>query len=185
MKGGPPPNDVRMSLEPTASGNLNLLQLVKRVESPIGKRLIGERPEALSGLQLGRVGWQKEQVKSFRNHQIRTFVPTSLIEHQENVLVWPNLLFLCEGGQRDGEGCGVDGGQEQPTRLSAFRLHKPVQMHPLIPLTDHRSHPAPCARPHATQDGLESNAVFILAPEFNTSVGIRLVQLFHLLGEVF
>lgn len=185
MKGGPPTNDLRMSLEPAATDCLNLLQFLKRVEDAIGKRLIGERPEAFSRLQLGRVGWQKEQMKPLRNHQIPTFVPAGLIKHQENVLVWPNLLFLCESGQREGEGSSVDGGHEQPTRLSALWLDKPIEMHPLIPLADHRSHSASLACPNAAQDGFEPDAMLILTPEFNGGVWMRLVQLFDLLGEFF
>jgi hypothetical protein len=105
------------------------------------------------------VGWQKEQMKPFRNHQITTFVPAGLIKDQENVLVWPNLLFLGESGQREGEGSGVDSRHEQPPRLSALWLDKPLQMHPLIPLADHRSPSGSLASPKAAQDGFESNAV--------------------------
>jgi hypothetical protein len=86
-----------MSLEPAAALGLNVLQLIKRVEDPIGKRLIGERPQAFCGLQIGRMGWQKEQMKPFGNHQITTLVPASLIQNQEKMLVWPSALFLCEG----------------------------------------------------------------------------------------
>ncbi len=124
-------------------------------------------------------------MKPFRNHQIPTLVPTSLVKHQKHVFVWPNLLFLCERGQREGEGSGIDGGQEQPTCLSTLRLDKAIQMHPLIALTDHCSHSRSLACSHSTQDRLESNAVLILALQFNAGVWILLVQLFEFFGKFF
>ena len=87
MKEGPPTNEVRMSLESAAAVCLNVLPLIKRAEDPIGKRLIGERPQAFCGLQLRRMGWQKEQMQPFGHHQRTTLVPASLIQNQENTLV--------------------------------------------------------------------------------------------------
>ncbi len=147
MKGGPPTNDIRMSLEPTAARGLNVLQIVKRAEDPIGKRLIGERPQAFCGLQLGRMGWQKEQMQPFWNHEITTLVPASLIQDQENLLVRPSALFLYEGGQSEGKGRGIDRRHEQPRGLAALWLHKPIEIHPLIAGSDHGPNPAPFARP--------------------------------------
>ena len=101
MVGGPTPNNLWMSLQPAAAISLDLFQLVKRSEQPVNQRLIGERPQTFCGLQLGRMGWQKEQMKPFWNHEIPTLVPASLIQHQENLLVRPRALFLCEGGQSE------------------------------------------------------------------------------------
>ncbi len=44
MVGGATPNDLWMSLQPTTAISLDLFQLVKRSEYPVGQRLIGEGP---------------------------------------------------------------------------------------------------------------------------------------------
>ena|SRR5262249_23861244 len=139
MKGGPPTNDVRMSLEPAAPLSLDVFKLVKRAEGPIGKRLIGEWPQTLCGLQLGRMGWQKEQVEAFRKSQITTLVPSCLIHHQQNVLVWSHPLFLCESRERQRKSRGIDCRHEHPTGLSALGLHKAVEIHPLVAWSHHCS----------------------------------------------
>ena len=185
MKGGPPTNDLRMSLEPAATFRLNVLQLVERAEDPIGKRLIGERPQAFCGLQLGRMGWQKEQMQPFWNHELPTLVPARLIQHQENLLVRPRALFPCEGGQREGKSCGIDCWHEQPRGLAALWLHKPIEVRPLIAGSDHGPNPVPFARPDPAQDRFEANAVFVLTPHFNAGFPIRLAQLLDLFGEFF
>jgi hypothetical protein len=185
VKGGTPTDHFRMSLEPAAARGLNVLQIVKRAEDPIGKRLIGEWPQAFCGLQLGRMRRQKEQMKPFWNHEITTLVPARLIQNQENLLVQPSALFLCEGGQREGKGRGIDRRHEQPGSLAALWLHKPIEIHPLIARSDHSPNPAPFARPDPAQDRFEANAVLVLTPHFNAGFGIRLAQLLDLLGEFF
>src|SRR5918912_2953199 len=103
MKGGPPSNDLRMSLEPAAALRLNVLQFVKRTEDPIGQRLVGERPQAFCGLKLRRMRWQKEQMQPFGNLEPCTLVPARLVEDQGDVFVGPHLLFFGEGGKGQGE----------------------------------------------------------------------------------
>lgn len=174
-----------MSLEPAATGNLNVFQFVKRAEDPVGQRLIGERPQAFSGLQLGRMGGQKEQMKPLGDHEIATLVPARLIENQENPLVWPGTLFLSEGCQSERKGRRINRRHEQPARLAALWLNKAVQVHPLIAMADHRPNTAPFARPNPTQNGFETDAMLVLAPEFHFGFGIRLLQLFNLLREFF
>lgn len=101
MKRGLPLNDLRMGLEPATALGLHVLELVKRTEDPIGKRLIGEWPQALCWLEFGGVRWQKEQMQAFRKLKICTLMPACLIQDQESLFVCPNALFLCEGGQSE------------------------------------------------------------------------------------
>ena len=119
------------------------------------------------------------------NHQVSTFVPARLIQHQEQVFLWPDSLFAGERREREGKGCGIDRRQEQPTGLAALGLHKPIQIHPLITRSDHGPHAGPLACPDAAQDWFETDAVFILTPQFNARLGIRLMQSLDLLGEFF
>jgi hypothetical protein len=174
-----------MSLEPTAALGLDLFKLVERAEDPIGERLIGERPQTFGWLQLRRMRWQKEQMQSFGNHKITAFVPACLIENEKDVLVWPSPLLLDEGSKSKRKGRCVDGRHEQPGSLSALWLHKTVEVHPLIARSDQRPDPASFPRPGATQDRFEANAMFILTPQFNLSVWIRLMLFLDLLWEFF
>jgi hypothetical protein len=131
------------------------------------------------------MGWQKEQMKSFGNHEIATLVPASLIQDQEDLLVRPSALFLSEGSQRERTGRGSDRRHEQPTGFSALRLHQPVEIHPLIAWTDDGPHSAPFACPDPAQDRFEADAVLVLTPEFNLGFRICLVQLFEFVWQFF
>jgi hypothetical protein len=59
------------------------------------------RPQTFCWLELGRMRWQKEQMQAVWKLEISTLVPASLIQDQEQLLVWPSLLFLGEGSQSE------------------------------------------------------------------------------------
>ena len=101
------------------------------------------------------------------------------------MLVWSYPLFLGESGQSKGKGLRIDRRHEQPTGLSALWLHKAIHIHPLIARSDHGPHSAPLAGPDAAQDRLETDAVFILTPQFNARLWIRLMELLDLLWKFF
>ena len=124
-------------------------------------------------------------MQPFGNHQVTTLVPARLIHHQKQVFVWPYLLFLGEGAQGQRKGLSIDGGHEQPTGLSALWRNIPIEIHPLIARSDHRPHSGPLSGPDAAQDRFETDAVLILAPQFNAGLWIRLMQRLDLLWEFF
>ena len=128
---------------------------------------------------------QEEQVQPWRNLQISTRVPASLIQDQQDVLVWPHPVLLGKRRQRQGKGRGIDRRHEQPAGLSALRLHQPVEIHPLLALANHDPHSGPFAGPDAAQNRFEANAVLILAPEFQAGFWVRLLQREDLLGQFF
>ena len=119
---------------------------------------------------------QEQQVQPFRNRESSTLVPARLIEHQEQVFLWPHPLFVSESCEREGKGRSIDRRHEKPTGLSAPGMHKPIQIYPLIARSDHGPHAGPLAGPDAAQDRLETDAVLILTPQFNACLGIRLMQ---------
>lgn len=185
MKGGASANDIRVRLEPAATLGLNILQIVKRTEDLIGKWFIGKRPQAFSRLQLGRMGWQKEQMNPFGNGQIATLVPARLIQNQENPLVRSSALFLSKGGQSKRKSRRIDRWHEQPAGFSALWLDKAIEVHPLIARADYSPNPASFACPDPAQDWFETDAVFVLTPHFNAGFRICLAQLLNLLREFF
>jgi hypothetical protein len=129
--------------------------------------------------------WQEQQMQSFWNHQISTLVPASLIQNQEQVLGWTHFVLLGESGESEGKSRGIDRRHEQPTGLSALWLDKSIEIYPLVAWSDQRSHSGSLSGPDPAQDWFETDAVFILAPEFNAGSWIRLTQCFNLLWEFF
>ena len=101
---------------------------------------------------------------------ISTLVPASLIQDQEQVFVWHHPQVP---------------GRKQPTGLSALWRNIPIEIHPLIARSDHSPYPGSFSRPDAAQDRFETDAVLILAPEFNAGFWIRLMQLLKLFWEFF
>ena len=99
------------------------------------------------------------------------------------MFLWPDALFLGESRQSEGKGHGIDRRHEQPTGLSALGFHKAI--HPVIARSDQRPHAGSLSRPDAAQDRFETDAMFILAPQFNAGFGILLSQLLSLLREFF
>lgn len=124
-------------------------------------------------------------MQPFWNHQISTLMPARLIEDQKQMFLRPDFLFVSERSECERKGRGIDCWHEQPTGLAALGLHKPIEIHPLIARSDDRSHSGSLARPDAAEDGFESDAVFVLTPEFNARLGIRLTELLDFFWEFF
>jgi hypothetical protein len=61
----------------------------------------------------------------------------------------------------------LDRGHEQPTGRPALWLHKAREIHPLGAWSHHDPHATPFSGPGAAQDGLETDAVLILTPQFD------------------
>ena len=101
------------------------------------------------------------------------------------MFVWSHSLFLGESAQSEGKGRGIDRRHEQPTGLSALWLDKPIEIDPLITRSDHSPHSGPLAGPDPAQDRFETNAMFILTPQLNARLWIRLMQLVDLLWKFF
>ncbi len=73
---------------------LHLLQLIKRLEATIGDDFVCERPEMFAGLQLRRVGRQKEEMDALRHEDFPTLMPPGPIQHQHNMPIRTSLNSL-------------------------------------------------------------------------------------------
>jgi hypothetical protein len=78
-----------------------------------------------------------------------------------------------------------DRGQEQPFRASGLRMHKTVDVEPLIAGLHDDTGTAPFAHPDAPQDGFEADAVFVYTPQFDFSLRMLLLNALYLVGKVF
>ena len=124
-------------------------------------------------------------MQPFRNDQLSTLVPACLIEDQQQVFLRSDSLFVSEHSERERKGCGMNRWHEQPTGLAALGLHKPREIHPLIARSDDGSQAGSLARPDAAEDRFEPDAVFILTPQLNAGLGIRLAELLDFFREFF
>lgn len=174
-----------MRLKPTAPLGLDLFQLIQGGEDPIGQRLVGKRPEPLGGLHLGGIRWQEHQVDAFRKPQLSTAVPACTIKNQHDWFVWSCSHLFGKHGQGAGEDLDVDRGQQQPAGLPALRMHKSVDIHPLVVRSNWRGNRRPFERPDPSQDRFEANAMLIHRPHFDARLRIRLLHGGDLLGQFF
>lgn len=185
MKAGVSANEFWMRLQVATTLSLHLLQFVKRRESPISQRLIGKWPEALCGLQLGRVGRQEHQMEAFGNRQLGTLMPPCSVYQQDDLFVRVHPCLLRKDRQRLRKGLDVDGRQEQPTGASTCWVHKGVDIHPLIRGPNDGSHRRAFGRPYPPQNRLEAYAMFITTPQFHLTGRVGLTNNLNLLGQFF
>src|SRR5215210_313251 len=69
---------------------------------------------------------------TFRNFDLLTSVPPSLIHHQKYALLLAHSHLFGELIERHREQLYIDRGQDQPVHLSALGLHEAVEVGPLV-----------------------------------------------------
>jgi hypothetical protein len=185
MEVGARADQLRLVLQHDTPVRLSCLQVVEGWEHPIGHPLVGERPQAFTGLQFGRVGWQEEQMNAFGHHQLLAGVPASSIQHQQDPFALASSDSLGELRQSNREHFCRDRGQQEPLGPPRGRMHKAKDVHPLIALPHGDLWPRPLAHPHAAQDGFETDTMLIGAPQLDGRFRKRLLQSFYLLRKVF
>ena len=62
-------------------------EIVDGYEGLIGDSLVGERPQSLGGLQLGRIGRQKAEADAVGDTQPGAHMPAGTVEHDGDGLV--------------------------------------------------------------------------------------------------
>jgi len=75
--------------EDTATLGESFIEFLQSLEVLIDDGLVGQRPQAFGGLDLGRVRWQEHQFNALRNLQILGDMPARAVEHQDDGLVGP------------------------------------------------------------------------------------------------
>jgi len=79
---------------------------------------IGQGPQMLGRLQLGRIRRQEEQMESFRNGERLVGMPSGTVEHQHDLLLLTRSHGLREMLLGQGKDFGIDSWQEQPLGVS-------------------------------------------------------------------
>ena len=171
-------DDLRLALQGNTALDLRVLEFVERAERLVGYAFVGERPQALAGLQFGRIGWQEEQVDAFGHEELWARMPTCLIEDQHDPLGRARADGLSELRQRNREHIRPHCRQEQPLRLSGSRMHETVEVEPLEAMLHGDTRAGAFAHPDPAQDWFEPDAVLIGGPQFDRGRRKRLLHSF-------
>ena len=141
-----------VALQLGAAGELHLFELLDAREVAVDQDRVGERPQVLSGLQLGRIGRQEEQVHMLWHPQTHAGrFPARPIEHEDNLLAGTGSHGAHAGGQME----------EGPTRS---RMHNANEVTPGEAMAHHGDGALADRGPHPTQQWLEADAMFIGRP---------------------
>ena len=176
---------LRLLLQDSTALDLGRLQVVECLERAISHAFIRERPQAFTGLQFRRIRRQEEQVDALRNDEVRTAMPASSIQHQQDPFVLPGSHRPSKVRQRNRKHLHRHGWQQQPLRLSGNRMDKTVDVKPLVAVMDRDAWTGSFPHPDAAQDRFQTDAMLIGRPQFNGGLGEGLLQFFYLLRKFF
>lgn len=104
----------------------------------IDQHSVGQRPQALGRLQLGRVGRQKQQMDVLGDAQVEAGVPTRAVENQHNLFTRPSAHLAHEGGEFDVEERDADRRGEMEDGAPGGGMDKTDEIAPLIAMLDRR-----------------------------------------------
>ncbi len=139
MKVGSAADNVGLVLEPVTVGGDRVLKRVDGREVLSDKRLVGEGPQRLSGLQLRRVGRQEDEMDALRHLELGAGVVARLIEHQDNASARAGADRFGEGVEDRAHHRGIDAGGELPFIASRRGMHEGEHIEPLAALLHARA----------------------------------------------
>lgn len=131
LKVGERANGVRLVLKHDTPLGLRGFQIIEGKERVVGDPLVGPWPQALTGLQFGRIRRQEEQMNAFWDHELWAAMPTSSIKDQEHPLGGTGTDGLGEMRQSDTEHFCCDSREQEPLRLARRWMHETVDVEPL------------------------------------------------------
>ena len=141
----------------------------------ISDALFDQRPDSLTRIQLWRVGGQADERDALRDFQRRGAMRGCPVPHQHQALTFGRMLF----GERVEEELhtrGVESRQHEPERASRSRMGRGIEPEPFVALINYRQWSLSNGCPDAAKYWLESEASFVLAPDFYGVCRIRLLQ---------
>ncbi len=109
MEAGGGADEVRTALQGDTAGRLDVFEFVNAGKVTVGQTGVGQRPEMLGGLQLGRVGRQKEQMDMLGHAQLDAGVLAGAVEDQHDLLGRDSAHFGGERGEHGLKQRNVDG----------------------------------------------------------------------------
>ena len=141
-------------LERDAARSLGVFQILDGSEMAVGEGGIGQGPEMLGRLELGRIRRQEEQVDMLGHTQPDARMPARTIEHQDNLLGRTCTHLAGELGQfhfKDGD---AHRGRQMKDRAPGGRMDEADEVAPFEPVLHGRQRTLAVEAPHFVQDGL-------------------------------
>jgi hypothetical protein len=169
-----PPVEVRgradavwLRLEASAACELHVLEFLNRGELPVDQAGVGQGPEMLGRLELGRVRRQEQQMDMLGDAQPLAGVPACAIQDQHDLLGRTRPNGPREGGELDFKECDADAGGQVEDGAARGRMHKPDEVAPCeaVPHWCHRT--LANRRPHAAQQRFQADAMFVGRPQLD------------------
>jgi hypothetical protein len=170
MEEGVLPDEVGLLLKGEAALFLDCFQGGQTLESPVGERLVGERPEVFGRLQLRGVGGQEEEMNALWHRNLLPGVPAGSVQHQDDPFRWSCFDVPSKGSQHLTEEDRFDSWQEPPFGLTGRGTNEATDIEPFVALLDGSDRSLPDRCPHLPDQGEEANAVLIGGPEFDRGV---------------
>jgi hypothetical protein len=185
MEAGAGLDGVAVGVEVEAAAGDDPVDLVQGREVPVDERLVEEGPEALGGLELGRVGRQVDEPDAARDGEPRLGVPAGVVEYEHDPAVPPGAGLLGELGQQgleEGLGHPV---REVPEGLAGGRMHEGGDVEPLVAVVAESDRALAPWRPDPTRDRLQPDPVLVRGEDLDRRAGVRRGLLGDGPGELF
>src|SRR3954453_14435961 len=186
---GPPvelcPETELIAFEDPATVCDRAFQIGEGLEGLVCERLIQNRPEVLSRLELGRVRGQVGEPEALRHDQVRCGVPAGAVEpeHDDALPSRPGLAGK-QRQQRRKERLG-DPVRHVPEGLARGWLHEGGDVQPLVAVVAKRDRPLTLGGPHPAQDRLQADAVLVRGPDLDRLVRVLCRFLGNDRGQLF
>jgi hypothetical protein len=151
--------------------------MIKRTNPSVGHRFLQAGPKAFRRLQLRGVGRQWKNFNSGGKLHVGCLVKAGLIPEKQDDFVFVSVL-KGEGFKRQFGELAVYRGKKQPVCFPCGRIHKSIDVDPLVlnPVRSpwFRTDPAPLAADYR----LEAETGFVFGPDFNLLAGMLFAELF-------
>lgn len=185
MKGGVGTDQIRKVLSEHTPLGLDLFEFSQIAKMSVDQGFIGQGPQMLGWLQFRRIRRQEEQMETLRDGESEAFMPSSAVEHQQDLFLFAGSYGLSEVLQGQCKDLNVHGGQEQPLRVSGGWVDKGIDVEPLVAMFHNSRWTLAVEHPDPTEEGLESDAMLIGGPEFDRGLWSSLLHLVEGFGEFF
>jgi hypothetical protein len=164
-------NQVGTRLEGDAARGLSVFEVVDAGEMAVDERGIGQGPEVLGGLELGRIRWQEEQMHVLGHAQFDACMPACLVQDEHNLFLGAGADLLGKGSQFDFEEGDAVRRRQMKDRAAGSRVDEPDEIAPVIAMLHRRAGPPPVEAPDLFEDRLQADAMLVDGPQLDTRLG--------------
>ncbi len=164
-------DQLRVALQLSAAGKLGILQLLDGSEVAVDQAGVGQWPQVLGRLELGRVRRQEEQMDMLGYTQAEARVPAGPVEHEDDLLAGTGPDRVGERGELDFKECNADARCQVEDRATRSRMDEANEIAPGEAVAYQGDRALSAGRPHPPQERFEPNAMFIRRPQLDLGMG--------------